>query len=285
MSNKLILPRSPAVPGKDAQNILLAGIPRGGTTAVCWLLNQVDNVVALPEPMDVGKIMDRRGSHAAACEEIANYLRSTREQILSKSEAWAKVVNGVVASNFFADPIPDQQSRIDRSKVEKFKINRPMNEDFVLLLKHPNLFMGMLPGLADRFRVYGIVRHPLAVLASWNTVESPQRKGRAPAAEAFAPGLVKELDACADLIDRQILLLSWMFGRLNLLPAGQVIRYEDLVDAPGATLAAFVSRAKLLEAKLDRFDVASRYSHVPLENFRARLRQKAQSFAPFYTDI
>ena len=34
-------------------NLLLAGIPRSGTTLACALLNRLPNVAALPEPMDV----------------------------------------------------------------------------------------------------------------------------------------------------------------------------------------------------------------------------------------
>lgn len=73
-----------------------------------------------------------------------------------------------------------------------------------------------------------MVRNPLAILVSWNSLNVEFRKGRSSPVEAFAPDLSAELDAIPDMLDRQIRLLCWMFEKIRMLPPSQIIRYEDL---------------------------------------------------------
>ncbi len=267
-------------------HILLCGPPRSGTTLACWLLNQLDNVVALPEPLPVNVIIAHSSSIPTAIDSLRDLADATRDQIRKQSCASAKLVDGALATNLHEEPRRDGKLRDAQMKRELLAITKPLNEDFALVIKHPALFMAMLPHLInDHFTVFAMVRHPLAILGSWNTLNVEFFEGRSPVAEAFAPELTAELAACPDRIDRQVRLLSWYFARLRMLPRDHVVHYEDLVDSHGAALAAMIPSAARLHVKLERYDPDARYAAVPLAELRQRLEPIAGNFKPFYEAI
>ena len=66
-------------------------------------------------------------------------------------------------------------------------IGKPLPTDFRLFIKHPAIFTALATRLLVRIPLYAVVRHPLAILASWNTVDMDARLGRWPVAEIYAP--------------------------------------------------------------------------------------------------
>jgi hypothetical protein len=70
------------------------------------------------------------------------------------------------------------------------------------------MFTALLPILAQRFPVFAMVRNPLAVLASWNSVDIPAKQGRVPKAEIYDQDLVHRMSSIDDRLDRQLSLLD-----------------------------------------------------------------------------
>jgi hypothetical protein len=82
--------------------------------------------------------------------------------------------------------------------------------EFTLVYTYqPALFSSLLPLLAQRFPRYAIVRNPLSVLASWNSVDYKVREGHSRGAELYDEVLRGELASTDDRVSRQLLLLSW----------------------------------------------------------------------------
>jgi hypothetical protein len=118
------------------------------------------------------------------------------------------------------------------------RVGKPLSDDFLLCVKHPSIFTGLLHRLVDRYPCFATVRNPVAVLGSWNSVEFPVSEGRSRAAERLHPALRGALRRCADRGERQLRLLDWYFERIaRWLPPERVIRYEDLVASGGSALA------------------------------------------------
>ena len=67
----------------------------------------------------------------------------------------------------------------------KISIDKELARDFFLVVKQPALFSALLPVLAQRFPCYAIVRNPLSVLASWNSVDHKVRQGHSSGAELY----------------------------------------------------------------------------------------------------
>lgn len=266
-----------------SRDVLLCGPPRSGTTLACWLLNHVGNVVALPEPIRVSELMERSGDLPAAVRVVREFADATRRQILAERRATARLVDGAIAPNFHEEPRGDGRLRSD-AKAQRglVSLDQPLAADFLLVIKHPNPFMGMLPALLGSFPVFALVRDPLAILGSWNSLQTSFYEGRAPGAEAFAPELRAALDACPDRLDRQVLLLAWFFERLRLLPGGRVLRYEEMIASGGRALRIIEPAAAALEIALQAYDPVTRYRGAPLEELRARLARRRASFLPYY---
>ncbi len=215
-----------------ARNLILTGVPRGGTTLCCHLLNRAPDTIALFEPIPV----DALPIGTAAVDFLRAYFQSTRQGLQRSGQAPSyRSADGRIPDN----PAADRPGQPRRWQVEHgmVQFDAPASQDFTLAIKHNASFTALLPQLHAQFETLAIVRHPLAVLASWSSLELAVSAGRAPAGERQDAALVQALDRQADAPGRQIVLLDWFFQRyLQYLPAQRVLRYEDLVESQGRIL-------------------------------------------------
>ena len=219
------------------RDIILTGVPRGGTTLACQLLQACRHCVALFEPMDVAAVPP--GDRGAAVAEVLRFFAATRAQIAREGVAPSMQVDGAVPDNSFANTLGADGRRQLVASPGLIQVDTQGRPDFSLVIKHNAMFTALLPELGQHFQVLAIVRHPLSVLASWNSVELPVSEGRLPAGERFDEELAARLHAQADRLSRQFLVLDWFFSRFDrLLPALDVLRYEDVVASQGAQLRA-----------------------------------------------
>lgn len=230
------------------RDILLAGLPRSGTTMTCHLLNAVPNSVALHEPLRPGEMAGL--PPRAIDERIAAFFTAQREQILRSRTATSKSYRRGVPTNPVGDRMEDGSRRriIDGKEIDVGNVDR---RDFTLLIKHPSFFTAALPDLAGSFECYAIVRNPLAVLLSWRNTEMAVSRGRVPAAEAFDAALAANLDAREEALDRQLLLLDYFFDRFATFLPDRTIRYEDIVASRGSELSRIVPAAASLRSDLE----------------------------------
>ena len=227
------------------RDVILTGIPRSGTTLACWLLNQLPNVVALVEPWIGGRFWLGRWNPEHACRSLSRFFQSVRRQIIRYRLAPSCHVNGHVPTNTVEERRTGRPrkpiARLGKIRIEE----KLLSPSFRLVVKHPAPFMALLDRLVRHFPTYAIVRHPLAVLASWNSVSLPVSKGRVPAAEWFDPSLRRALSRLPDRWDRQVYLLGWFFETYRrVLPSEAILRYEDIVASGGRALRAIVPEAE-----------------------------------------
>lgn len=215
---------------------MLTGVPRGGTTLACQLLHQCRDTVALFEPMDVAALPhDRR----AAVRDVQRFFVECRERLLLDGCAPSKHVDGVIPDNPFTSEAGVDGKRDMIAAHGQVRIDPRPTPGFTLVIKHNAAFAALLPELSATCRMLAMVRHPLSVLASWNSVDLPVRSGRIPAGEQFDPELTELLDQEINPLRRQLVVLEWFFSRFNrLLPVGNVVRYEDVISSQGARLRA-----------------------------------------------
>lgn len=215
--------------------LILTGLPRSGTTLCCHLLNQAADTVALFEPMDVMALPAQdRGSAIAA---VGEYAEQARRTLLETGRATTFHADGQVPDNPAGDTVGTQRTwRVSRGEVG---FDKSLGPDFTLAIKHNAAFTALLPGLATLGPCLGVVRNPLAVLASWNSLQLPVSRGHVPAGERLDPALADSLAAEPALFERQRLVLEWFVGRfLDHLGPQRLVRYEKLVQDPGAELFA-----------------------------------------------
>lgn len=239
-------------------DVLISGTPRSGTTLTCHLLNKVDDTVALHEPL---RAKEWEGlTHDEVAEKVADFCAEQRGSLHETGEAISKNVGGTVPDNPHG-PERDEKglrkSNVSRSKV---KFDKLLSQDFTLVLKHNAGFTAVLDGLVKRFRVFAVLRNPLAVVASWNSIDFGANRGRIPAAERVDPELREALDSLAEPLDRQLYILNWFYERWHrFIPQENFIRYEDLVESGGRALSSIQPLAAELSEPLESRNLSALY--------------------------
>lgn len=263
--------------------VLVTGPPRSGTTLLCSLLNECPNTLALGEPLALG----RHGDRAQALVDIRRFIRDTRREAVSEGRAMSKHIDGRVPDNWVEDPAVLNQGGLRRVLEQRGKIavQQPLTRRFHLVIKHPAEFTALAEPLGAQFPLFAIVRHPLAVLAAWQTVNMPVHHGHMPMMECFVPGLTERLNAIPDRITRQCALMRHLFETYAGFAPERILRYEDLVADPLAQLSRLSPHARVPAKPPRRYDPAQRYGGVDLPGLAEALTPLAPLFEPFYPDF
>lgn len=263
--------------------VLLTGVPRSGTTLMCSLLNDIPDCVALPEPIQ----LERHGDRMRAIGEIEEFLGDTRRRALAGEAVATKHRDGQIIDNFAAPPNSGGELRRVAVAHGPVVLDKPLSPDFTLFVKHPAEFTALADLLLERYRIWAIVRHPLAVLSAWQTVDMPVNRGHMPMAEAFSPALAALLAREPDCLKRQVHLLGWLMQTYARLLPERVILYEDLMARPKDVLSRLTGRVPEAVRPLAAVDPRQRYAHLefrPLAQALLALTPVAEVFYPGFRD-
>jgi hypothetical protein len=264
----------------DPLNILITGLPRSGTTLTCELLGGLPDVIALDEPLDRAYLTGETVAHAgqrtlsrvraragrwgraagpqpesvsaeAVSLRVDQFIRDTRESALSRGVVRTKSVDGRVIGRKVSDDRDGTGVRVGLVRLGEVSVDKPLTPEFLLAIKQCGGFTAILEALVSRFAVFALVRNPLSILVSWQSVPMPVRDGHVPLAERLNPTLAMALSAIDDPVDRQFHLLDWFFGEyLRLLPRDSIVSYESMVASGGQALKAISPRASSLDRPL-----------------------------------
>ena len=210
---------------------------------------------------------------ASLCREFD----SVRRTILSGGSVLdRRHADGSPVTNYFSDPLPDGRRETAFTRRD---IARPgLSADFVLGIKHNALYAAVLPEIvcSARFRVIAIVRDPIALLMSWQSLDLPISRGRLPAGERFWPELAALGHAELDLIDKQARIADLLFDRFaRWSDRIAVIPYEIFTNDPEQLLTAAGVRAPVssrIRAMVRRMPT-NRYGNDQQAALTERIRQ------------
>lgn len=269
-------------------NIVLTGLPRSGTTLTCHVLNKLPNTVALHEPITYGRFDPE--DEEAIVEGVEKFYRRMRRMINNEKVAFSKEMEGQITDKSYELTSEAERNRRtvghikQKRKDQKVKIEKALDREFTLVIKQPAMFSALLPILVKRFPCYALVRNPLAVLASWNSINRHTRKGHAPAAERYDKHLQSALESITDRTERQLHLLSWFFERYRQeLSEGHVIRYEEMVASGGASLSKINPAAESLKESLPSRNLNPLYDREEMRVLGQRLLDSEGDYWSFYT--
>lgn len=273
-----------SLPQKNPLNILLTGIPRSGTTLTCNLLDSLDNTFALVEPLDMQQLLScptKDDRH----QYIQEYFHKLRIDITQNKVITRKQSSGS-STNTFADNLLQNNKRVLKpTTVTTQNIDKNLSGDLAIIIKHPNAFTALLGELVMVFNCFAIIRNPISVLSSWNSLDHPLNKGHAPMAEAFDHNLKQKLSKISFPLKRQLALLDWYYQQFHqFLSTHQVIRYEDIINSNGAVLSAINNGAKTLKTSLSNKNKNSLYNKEFTEEAKELLlKQEAHGCWLYYT--
>lgn len=267
----------------NERDVILTGLIRSGTTLSCHLLNRLPDTVALHEPMQVGRFSRYERPHGLV-RHIAEYFEQTRKSIRKRGVAISKSIDGQVPSNTTGTDSDAQGRRKGVAKRNEIAIDKPLDRDFMLVIKHPAAFSALLEDLREHFPCFAIVRNPLSILGSWNSVSFQVNDGHIPQAEHLDAALREALAACPDRLDRQFLLLDWWFERFrSALPKERIIRYEDVIASNGRALSVINPLASELRDTLESRNRNVVYDHRLMAELGQRLLASEGPYWSFYS--
>ncbi len=260
-------------------SVLLTGVPRSGTTLCCHLLNRFTNTVALHEPINPA-IFDN--DRVQAIQNITSFCTDARSEILSVGTITTKQLGGKLPTNpVNADTVALRQEKVTRGRV---KIDTPLTKDFKLVVKHNALFTALLEDLVKVFDVYAVIRNPLHLLISWQTVDLPVNKGRVPMGERFDPVLNASLNQEESVLERQLMLIQWFFKRYDqFLANARIVRYEDVIASSGGCLHVIANSSVKDPLHLSPQTQIGRTSSEKLTALRNLLLSNPNVAEPYYS--
>lgn len=261
---------------------LLSGIPRSGSSLCCRLAGDLPDTVALSEPVR-RDTFDKVGTRHEARARIEEFAAQARSRILVDRRAPSVQVDGRLDDNTVDSSPPQAGLRQRQGRQGEIEVHKPLSDNFTLLIKHNALFAALQSELAASFDCLALVRNPLAVLASWQTVNLPVHQGRIPAGEQFDGELQRVLAREPDVLRRQVAVLNWFFAAYRAhVSRENIIRYEDLVSSGGLVLFRLIGRAAAPPVPLENRNASLLYRGVALDTLMAALMQESGAWSEFY---
>ncbi|MCG8604245.1 sulfotransferase [bacterium] len=272
-------------------NVILTGTPRSGTSLLCRLLNKLSGVVALDEPLSkrstrlpIRSREEMRIDALTLCEEVEFFFTRTRHSILTRGEAMSRQSDGQLLDNAFGEDSAKTGLRKRQGRRDYITINKRLAHDFLLCAKAPAPFTAILEHLVERFQCFALIRNPLAVLASWNSINRPLSDGHSPSVERLDIQVRRALAMIHDKFDRQLYLLSWFYEKYDaLLPKEAILRYEKMISSGGRSLEAITEKADNLHENLESRNENRLYDRELMDVLGEKLLLSDGFYWKFYT--
>ena len=250
----------------------------------CRLLSEMDDVVALSEPLQLEEFA-HAGSTESATAVIEKRFDTIRAGILASGTAPSLQEAGQLGDQRVEPHAAPSGLRRPLAKPGSVPVDKPLGEHFHLVIKQNALFAALLHLLVTRFQCFALIRNPVAVLASWQTVDLPVNRGRVPGAERYDLGLAARLDAEEERLQRQLMILDWFFTRFRTqLPADKIVRYESIIESDGEVLADLLGVHRASAQVLERYRLKDRFPSLALDTLCDRILAYDGAWQPYYSE-
>ncbi len=259
--------------GKD---VILTGIPRSGTTLACKLLLEHENTIALNEPLAAE--LFKKGK--PPLEVISNSFTSIRKELLKSRKAPVRAKDGKITDNAYSSGEKSRKRVLERSLV---KFDKNLSPDFTLIMKHCAEFSLILPELTKQYDCYAIIRNPLSVIASWQSVNVPVSRGKVAKSKLFLTELHKTLESLDKLEEKQYHILNWYFSQFEKLPPENIISYEEIIASQGEVLSGITEQIRKSKNHLESRNDNPLYNKEKLTFIYKMLLKRGGNFESFYS--
>lgn len=276
---------------KGRTDVLVTGVPRGGTTLVGALLDSLPDTVCLSEPawhwhkatggkLDIGP--DPRGEVFA--KWLVGDFVDLRRRLLNGEEILdRRSGDNRAPTNYHAAGPGGQNVAGAGVTVRRFSAAR-LEPDFTLAIKHNGPYLTALGRLVelDHFAIVGVVRHPVDVIHSWRSLDLPVSRGKMHDAARCWPEMAQATSG-GDILQRQVLIYDLICKRLHTYRDRlTILRYEDVISDPARVALAVGSSSR---PDTDIVGEPSRSVSAEQRSLIAdALRQYGEHYRLFYPD-
>ncbi|WP_363321928.1 sulfotransferase [Phreatobacter sp.] len=218
------------------REMIVTGLPRGGTTLVAALIDASENALCLSEPPHHVDLHTRAGSADHFAEQVALDLRDLRVKLSQGGTVIdRRTADGKAVTNYFSGTRDDQNRPASYDLVEWRAPS--VDKNTIIASKHNGLYLSALTEFAKTtLKIICVLRDPASAIRSWQSIpDIPVSHGKMPAAEKFWPSIYNRTEITASLLERQVLICESIFARIhNLGNRSITIKYEDIVQSPSS---------------------------------------------------
>lgn len=267
----------------DDNVLLITGLPRSGTTLTAWLMNQAENCVALNEALPVHEWLSMNREEITI--HLKHLLTENRQKILTEKMAIMKQAGNELPTNSYAGYTNETGLRQSIVSLGQVTVQKELDEHFLLVVKHNAAFAALLPNLCHTYPFLGIIRNPLAVLLSWQTLEIPVKFGKLPMGEGLDTNLKNILMDCTSIPEKQWTILNWFFTQFReWLPPSSVVKYEEVIQSNGRNLSQILQRSFNQHLSLENKNTNPLYPPHHVMELTDMLLDKKGAYLYFYTE-
>lgn len=219
---------------RKARDLLVMGMPRGGTTLLTALLDTAPDTACLSEPpLPRTRATESRTVFA---DVLADELRTVRDRMQAQLPVQERRgPSGERLTNYIRR---DGAGGGENIATVQEVVRSGLSPGFTLGVKLNGPFLAMLPELATQaqFECVGLLRHPRETLTAWVNTSLPVSQGSF--AVRYWPELA-EVAASAVLSRPEKLarVYAAIADRLAGTPGVTLFRYEQVVDDPSRVFA------------------------------------------------
>lgn len=217
------------------KDLIVTGIPRGGTTLTAALIDSLNDTICLSEPNWQGKWFFKEKKARKLVKLITEDFNVVREKILKQESIIDKRnSDGTPVTNYFGSQRkgPKQKNNPKLKRSITFPVK---DENFTLGMKHNAHYTSILPELiqTDQFSIIAVMRHPVPTILSWLSLNLPISKGKLPAGEGVWTELREITDSNDQLLTKQVRIYDLFCQRyMELEKHIHLLKYEDIVKSP-----------------------------------------------------
>jgi len=213
----------------DSADFIITGLPRGGTTLLAAIMDEMPDSVCLNEPLWQHEWAKHNAHNAAG---FADWLTADFSRLRALLAAGEPVMDmrspdGKAVTNYFISG--------GASVVPMPFIRSGLSCQFLLSIKHNGLYLSALPALArsGQFKIIALIRSPQAVLAAWQKTLIPVSEGRFPAAKTYWRQMAELTSLPLELLEKQVRMIDLIFKRLwEMRDRITIVTYEELTADP-----------------------------------------------------
>jgi hypothetical protein len=211
-----------------ANDLVITGIPRSGTSYMCSILNEVEDIVVVNEPDEVFQLMQNTSD-----VPMSKYYDLVRERIINNLPIKNKIADG----KFIEDT-----NVLDVTEDYLPDVNL---DNFILGTKNTLIYLSALERLKNQFQNQAVVvcvRNPIDTIASWSNVSFPHIKNVEMSflleySDDFGKKAINRVMNKNNLAQRYAMWWDYL-AKVILKNASDIIivRYEDMVVNPLETI-------------------------------------------------
>lgn len=265
-------------------NIVITGVPRGGTTLYGYLMNNLENAYCFSEPSAVNKFLNDSSCDQDFFKKIDSFFKEERSHIISNGCAFNRLTpEGNPVSNYYRRSDEGNMIYWYKESVEEVSVNN----DFLLGVKHNAHFLSILPLLCESadLLVVAVIRHPISTILSWRSLDLPISHGRLPAGEKFWLELAKITQSSLDLMLKQVLIYETIVSRILACRRQVHIQfYEQLVRHPNEC-EKFFSRKFTRSIKIENMNKNCKYDWREEKKIKQLITIHAKNTLTLYPDL